>query len=347
MNKKVLVAPLDWGLGHATRCIPVIRELIQQNFQVILGTTAITGEILSAEFPYLETIELIPYNIQYSEVWPVWWTVLTDYKRLTELTRYEQEKMKELIKQHKIEIIVSDNRYGCFSNETKNVFITHQLKIKSPLFENKANHIISEQLKPFDEIWIPDNEDKEDNLSGELSHAKSEDLKVKYLGALSRFSDSSSDEGKEFDVCFLLSGAEPKRTQFESECINYINSTNKKIALVRGTKNKLSESIRNNNCIVKDFPGTKELHELITSSKKVVCRSGYSSIMDLALLNTPAYFIPTPGQTEQEYLANYLDGKFGFKKISSVKEIENFNDTEHHSKFINQNKLKEVISSLA
>jgi predicted glycosyltransferase len=347
MSKKVLVAPLDWGLGHATRCIPVIRELIKQNFKVVLGSTPQTQRVLQEEFSNLDKIELVPYNIQYSEFLPVWLTVVKDYKRLNEATQKEKEKINEIVKNHKINIIISDNRYGCFSSETKNILITHQLKIKSPLLENKGNQILRQRLLAFDEIWVPDNEEKENNLSGELSHGKFEGLKLKYVGALSRLAEKENIKEKEFEVCFVLSGVEPKRTQFEKECINFINSSDKKIAIVRGTKNKQTTSITNKNCVVKDFPDSAELQEIITSSKKVVCRSGYSSVMDLALMKSPAYFIPTPGQTEQEYLANYLDGKFGFKKISSLRQIEILDDLKLEVPFINHNKLKEAISSLA
>jgi predicted glycosyltransferase len=342
MAKKILIAPLDWGLGHATRCIPIIQSLLYKKNEVILGVTPATEKLLRQEFPLLECVNLISSDIKYTGKLPVWWNVLIDYPRLNKLLQEENTLIAKLVKEKNIDIIISDNRYGCFSNHTKNILITHQLKIKSPLFERKANKILSKKLKHFDEIWVPDNEDSIHNLSGELSHGNFDHPKIKYIGILSRFDFTESEEKKDFAFSFLISGIEPRRTHFENEAIDFINSSEGAYCLIRGTEQMLSKKITNPNCQIFDFPKSEALEKILQASSAAICRSGYSSIMDLAKLKIPAYLLPTPGQTEQEYLANYLDGKFGFRKINSVMEIKNIilEKVNSSNQFLNQQEFQ-------
>ena len=348
MAKRVLVAPMDWGLGHATRCVTIVHELLLQGHDVILGTTPVTKKILVTEFPNIEQVELVPYKIKYSKYLPVWWNILIDFPRLDRIVRQEINRTAIIVREKKIDTIISDNRYGCYSSATKNILLTHQLKIKSPVFEKKGNELLKKKLKHFDEIWVPDNEDVNHNLSGELSHGNFNHPPIKYIGNLSRFNFLASENKKEFAFSFLISGIEPKRTQFENEAIDFINSSSETCSLIRGTEKPLEKKITNYKCEIFDFPSTFTIENILNTSGFVVCRSGYSSIMDLAKLRIPAFLLPTPGQTEQEYLADYLDGKFGFRKITSVNDIKKLLEIKEVNikGFVNQQKLNESIGSL-
>jgi UDP:flavonoid glycosyltransferase YjiC (YdhE family) len=321
MAKKVLVAPLDWGLGHATRCVPVIRALIDNGHNVVLGVTPLTRKILDEEFPALQRVDLPVSEISYSKVLPVWASILMDYKRLKKVVEEETLLAEKIVKVHNIDVIISDNRYGFYCKGIKNIFLTHQLWIKTPVMSKSANSINHTYIKNFSEVWIPDFQNEENNLAGELSHGDKDEFNIKYIGILSRLEPVTPDSDKPYMYTFLISGPEPKRTLFEEEVVNYLNVFKGKFALVRGTTVPSNFIMRNLNCDVFDMPSKMQLEKILANSKMVVCRSGYSTLMDLIALKRPAFLYPTYGQTEQSYLASYLNNKYGMKKIRKVEDI--------------------------
>jgi hypothetical protein len=321
MPKKILVAPLDWGLGHATRCVPLIRALLANGHTVLLGVTPLTEKILGVEFPQLQRFQISATEIEYSTYLPVWASILLDYNRLKKVVKEETTLAEKIVKEHGVDVIISDNRYGFFCKGIKNIFITHQLWIKSPVMEKTANSMNHTYMKNFDEVWVPDLADDKLNLTGELAHGKKPEVPVHYIGVLSRFKQRPADLDRPYQFTFLISGAEPKRSLFEEEVVHYLNIFRGKFALVRGTDKKLDFIMRNLNCDVFDLPDKDTLEKVIANSRMIVSRSGYSTVMDLVTMQRPAFFYPTTGQTEQTYLAGYLNGKYGFKRINAVEEI--------------------------
>lgn len=335
-GKNIFIAPLDWGLGHATRCVPIIKELLKNN-QIILGVTPLTKSIFDEEFPSIKKIELPAYSIQYSAILPLWIKLAFDYPRIKKITESERLMLDDLITQNKIDVVISDNRFGLYSKKAHCVFITHQLFLKAPVFETFAQNINKKHVLKFDEIWVPDYEESGSSdlsaniksLSGELSHGKHYHKNVKYIGPKSRLSDVICEVEKEkYDYLFLLSGPEPGRTALENELLIKAKKSNKKIALVRGSRFN-PDSYRNQDSRfegmdVFDFPKKEELKTLILSSGKIICRSGYSTLMDMHLLGKKVLIlIPTPGQSEQEYLAYYWQKYFGTITLSE-KNIQSF-----------------------
>ena len=314
---RVLVAPLNWGLGHATRCIPIIKKLLQNGFEVILASDGRSLKLLQEEFPKLQIIELPAYGIRYSKDNMIINIALQIPKILVAVWK-ENNFIKEVIENDKIDIILSDNRYGCKSKKAKNIFISHQINIIIPLkplewLVNKINHFLINQ---FDECWIPDFP-AENSLAGRLS--KSDKLiKPKYLGTLSRMKELNVEN--KYDIIAVISGPEPQRTSFEKIIIKEFKATDQKCLVVQG-RTELKEEIQiNQNIKIVSFLNSKELSEAIQSSKLVICRAGYSSIMDLVKLKKKAILVPTPGQTEQEYLASRLRDK----KLFSIQQQTSF-----------------------
>ncbi len=317
-NKTILIAPLDWGLGHATRCVPIIRQLMKDN-TIILGVTALTRLIFDEEFPELKKTELPSYQIEYSSILPLWLKLGLDSPRITGVIINEHKILDKIIDEHKIEIIISDNRFGLYNKKTHNIFITHQMFLKSPVFNLAAQTLNKNYILKFDEIWIPDFENLWESLSGELSHGEHYHKNIKYIGAQSRLKDTNAPTfQKNYDLLILLSGPEPLRTELENLLLEKLKGTNKTVAFVRGIKkqdDKTQDGIE-----VLDFPEKEKLKGLILGSKKIICRSGYSTLMDVyALGKKDLVLIPTPGQTEQEYLAKYWEEKFGAKCIEQNK----------------------------
>ena len=288
---------------------------------VILGVTKTTAIIFNEEFPTLKKIEIEPYNISYSKKIPLSIKLLFDAPRILGVIKKEQQQLAKIIKEHKIEVVISDNRFGLSNKNVECIYMTHQLNIQAGVFSFIANQIHHHYIKQFNSVWIPDFEDEKNCLAGKLSRNAS--LKnVVYLGPLSRL--QKVDEIKvEYDYMCLLSGPEPLRTELEIILIEKAMQSDKKICIVRGT-NLEHKIFVNKNVTIVDLPSAKELSQFICNSKTIVCRSGYSTLMDLHhLQNTNCILIPTLDQYEQLYLANYWEQKFGAKVIDQ-KDLASF-----------------------
>jgi uncharacterized protein (TIGR00661 family) len=305
-RKTILICPLDWGLGHASRCVPLINQFLSDGHEVIIGADKNPFAFLKQEFPALKTVVIPGHEINYGEKGSSL-KLFYESVKFFNFIKEEHAFIDKIIEDNNIDMLVSDNRYGLWSKKVKSIIITHQLFVKAPLGEKLAHQKIEKLVNNFDECWIPDIAG-EGNLSGELSHLKLIKVKHKFIGALSRFPlyDLSNSIKAEYDVIAILSGPEPQRTIFEKLVIEQIKKYKLKAVVVRGLPCHESD-VRSQDSGIKTFNhlSTPLLEKYILKSKLVVCRSGYSSIMDLSALGKKAILVPTPGQTEQEYLANY------------------------------------------
>lgn len=319
MNKQktILICPLDWGLGHATRCVSLVNQFISEGHEVIIGADKNPLAFLKQEFPNLKTIVIPGYEVTYGQKGSSL-KLFYESVKFFNFIKEEHSFIDKIIEEHNIDLLVSDNRYGLWSKKIRSIIVTHQLFVKAPLGEKLAHQKIEKLISHFDECWIPDFEDSP-NLSGDLAHLKPIKIKHIFVGPLSRFSSkkivtssvfeerknvSRSEESYEFDIIAIISGPEPQRTIFENLVFDEIEKNELKAVVVLG-KPQHSISNTHNSILVFNHLQTEELYEYIQKSKIVVCRAGYSSIMDLAALNKKAILVPTPGQTEQEYLAQY------------------------------------------
>ena len=302
----ILVAPLNWGLGHATRCVPLVRDLERKGVRVILASDGAALRLLKTEFPHLLVVQLPSYRIRYqtnSMIWNIFWQL----PRILYAIRAERRATAQLVREHGISSIISDNRYGCFCAQVNCTMLTHQIHLRVPnaALQWVANRMLRRALRKFNSIWIPDVEG-EPNLSGELSHPPLPDIETKYIGPLSRFSTENQGvihQEQAGKIAVVLSGPEPQRTYLEQILMEQALALPQKFVFVQGkTKTREHHRVAENIEVISYLNGS-ELQELIQSSEVVICRSGYSSLMDLAVLgNKKAILIPTPGQTEQEYL---------------------------------------------
>ena len=349
-----MIAPLDWGLGHATRCIPVIQALIDNDFIVTLAAEGNAANLLQKEFPDLTIFPLTGYNISYSNNRIFFITkLIAQIPKILKAIKHEHNWLEQIIEKHKIEIIISDNRYGLYNSKIKSIFITHQLEIETgKTFINKwLQKINYKSINKFDECWIPD-EEKPFDLAGKLSHPKILPKVIsKYIGVLSRFKKQATE--KNIDLLVLISGPEPQRTNLEKGMLLEMAKHSFKMVMVRGLPAETNNLIsKNKSLVIYNHLSALELNVLIQSAKVTIARSGYSTIMDLIKLNQKAILIPTPGQTEQEYLAKYLAAKKYFiaanqSKFNLEREIKNIEDLEQANfPLVENTKLKDAIQSL-
>lgn len=349
-KNRILITPLDWGLGHATRCIPLVRELKKQNIEIFVGASGKIAHLLQEEFPGITIIPLNGYGISY-----------TKYRRLFMLLIFlqlpqilysvirENKQIRKIVADYHIDAIISDNRLGCFHKNLPSVFITHQLQILTgnkflDKLAMKANYFFINQ---FSECWVPDAAG-EINMAGLLSHPKQfPKVSVKYLGHLSRFHIQNSSS--KIPLTILISGPEPQRTLFEKLMTQQSEDFDMPVLIIRGLPDSNNILLTSNKKIQhRNHVHADELSLILEQSEMIIARSGYSTVMDLMALQKKAILIPTPGQTEQEYLAKKLSEERLFFTVSQ----HEFNLAEHVKaatlfQFRNEkfsSSLKEVIS---
>ncbi len=306
---KILVVPLDWGLGHATRCIPIIRQLLYKDCEVLLAGEGKTANLLRTEFPQLPLLPLKGYNVSYGKTaWESMGKILLQVPRIMSAIEEEREWLGEMEEIHQLKAVISDNRYGLHDNNIHSVIITHQLMIKTRL-GNIADEMLQslhyQYINEFNECWVPD-VDTEPNLAGELSHpVKKPLIPIDYVGPLSRFTPGHIYlESKHLLV--IISGPEPQRNILETELLDQLANYTEPVLFIRGLPGETSLPTTLSNIIVVNHLPAAQLEEAIRSAEFIISRCGYSSIMDLILMQKKTILIPTPGQSEQEYLSTHL-----------------------------------------
>ena len=370
--RRILISPLDWGLGHASRIIPLIDKYLELGDNVIIAGSGMSLNLLKKHFPHLHSIEIPSFTMKYSAGKSQVWAVAKAFPRLIYYSVKEHKALKRIVNEENIDFIISDNRFGLFHKTVPSAYITHQILIKLPKgwawLEPFVAFVHRCIINRFTECWVPDFEDVSESLAGELSHPNKKPRNVKYIGILSRFSKRCTPYGRATndntitqaspalrtsDTCLqnritpygreniitdcardfaparlclsklnialaysqnsslltILSGAEPQRTMLEKELLMSLQEEqHEDIILVQGKVEAEQKVSKVGKVTVYNYMNTEELQEYILKADKIICRSGYSSIMDIHALGKlqNATLIPTPGQTEQEYLAEYI-----------------------------------------
>ncbi len=341
MKKKetVLIAAMDWGIGHATRTVPIIRMEIESGNNVILASSGGALNFYRTEFPGIKILEKPAYNVSYYRSISSSISIIIQSPSILLTIIREHFWLKKIIRENKITKVISDNCYGLWNRNVNSTFITHQLSIKFPkaikFLEPLGRKSVNYFVKKYDECCVPDYEGQ-NNLSGELSHINNSVSNIRFIGPLSRLKRiDKSDSVRVFEIVILLSGPEPHRTVFEELCEKYLSMGNSNCCIIRGLP--LTEDCKENTDRISWFNHLSDdvLTSVLSSAKKIICRSGYSTIMDLNSLNLTAMLIPTPGQTEQEYLAEYNSRNNKFEWIDQKKlSIENFKVNKKEEKLL-------------
>jgi uncharacterized protein (TIGR00661 family) len=312
-HRTVLICPLDWGIGHATRCVPVIRIFLEKGFRVVIAADGRPLEFLKREFRGIPFIVFPGTRIRYPERSGFTWRMMRLAPRFLWEIISEHRQLSHILEMVHPSVVVSDNRYGLWTKRCHTVLITHQLSIEVPRGLRWAQPLMGRMIRyfagRFDECWVPDFEQPV-MLAGKLSHPAKLPRNTKYTGILSRFSlkevlhEPPVPDG--FEILVLLSGPEPQRTVLEKKLVQQLMNTDLRTAIVRGVTEKTEREQPAPNIVMFSHLETPDLQALLNTVLVVVSRSGYSSIMDLVSMGKRAILIPTPGQTEQEYLARYL-----------------------------------------
>ncbi|WP_396169983.1 glycosyltransferase [Flavobacterium sp.] len=298
----ILVAPLNWGLGHATRCILIIKELEKNGFNPIIASDGDSLLLLKKEFPHLTALELPSYRIKYPKNPRFFkWKIVLNSPLIAKAIISEKKLVKKWTTEYSLKGIISDNRFGVYSESVPSVYITHQLKVMSGNTTWITSKIHAFFIKKFNECWVPDVMGTP-NLSGELGHLKKTDLTIKYIGMLSRMKKEIVPI--KYELMVLLSGPEPQRSLLEEKLTKRLQNYTYRVVFIKGKVEAEQKIEQIGNVTYYNYMQTKQLEKTFNESEMVLSRSGYTTIMDLTKLEKKAYFIPTPGQYEQEYLAS-------------------------------------------
>ena len=336
-QQRILVAPLDWGLGHATRCAVLIDRWLEEGHEVILASNGRSAAWLQQRYPKLEVLTDIPdYAVTYPSAGSMAVHFAKQLPRLIRVVRDEHRWLERIVTERNIDSVYSDNRYGLHHQRVPCTLITHQLYVRVPWWSKALVHgICNRYLKRFQSIWVPDYE-KGNTLSGALSHGGSWDDRVQYIGPLSRFAvpersrraapvagsavaERSRGLARPPRLVARISGPEPTRSAFEQRLRRLLIETGHAALLILGRPDKATHEVHSDLTIINHLPD-EQLADALTQAELVICRSGYSTIMDLEALDVRALLVPTPGQTEQEYLAEY-HAKLGRHDMISQREL--------------------------
>jgi spore coat polysaccharide biosynthesis predicted glycosyltransferase SpsG len=321
-NHNILICPLEWGLGHAARMIPLAKKLLETDNHVFIASGQEHLSLFRNELPEVLCIDFPGFKPVYSRFLPQYISLLLKTPLLVFHIIREHYRLKKLIQKYAVDIVISDNRFGLWNRNVTTAYVTHMplIPLPKPLRFLEGIGIILHRavIKRYSFCFIPDLPG-ELNVSGRLSHGIRLPENVRYIGILSRFlfeEGFSPKDEKPLHNTVILSGPEPQRRILKENLISLLKDKKPMTIMLEGRPVKTVEEVRSGNIVFYNHLRSPEMKEVITGSEIIITRSGYSTIMELISLKCSALLIPTPGQTEQEYLAEYLSEKGWFSTIS-------------------------------
>ena len=324
---KYLVAPLNWGLGHASRCVPLVQRFLEEGHEVILGGDGDSLTLLRKHFPKLRYVYLAPLQLRYSSGKSQVWAMIKAIPKLIRWSLQDHAMLQAVLREEHIDRVVSDNRFGLYSGQTECIYMTHQLHIMFPKpwkwLEPVAERLHARVCRHYHAVWVPDYEDFGHSLAGELSHVKLSTSHfqllstfnfqllstVEYIGPLSRFATNDqmgNDQMDKWSVVAILSGLEPHRTLLEQEIIARYQGSDERVLIVQGLMNRPNMRFKRANITTVPYLDDRELVEAMSQAKRIIARSGYSTIMDLAALG----LLKSPINNHQSTITNHRTSSY-------------------------------------
>jgi hypothetical protein len=319
---RILICPLDWGMGHTTRMLPIASELLREGHEVVFGGSERQLALVKNDLPAAGTLIFAGFTTRYSKVLPMYlYTLFRVPAFITALIR-EHRQLKSVLSSGGFDMVISDNRMGLWNKSVKTIYITHMLRIPMPLMlrflEPIGVWIHRQFINKYDECHIPDSEG-ESNLSGRLAHKVRLPNNARYTGILSKFSICKPEDivlpqklahlhNRTYSV-LILSGPEPQRGLLRKTISSGWHNRDEPLVILEGNPSDETTITVSDRIISVSHLTPAAMAAVIMESNEIFSRSGYTTIMELASLNRldiRATLIATPGQTEQEYLSRYI-----------------------------------------
>ncbi|MFD1551947.1 hypothetical protein DNU06_01390 [Putridiphycobacter roseus] len=312
-NATVLIAPLDWGSGHTTRTFALIKKLILQKNKIIFAGNQSQIDFIKKEGLAIETVELEGYQFNFNPNYSLYLQVSKQLLKLKNAIKIEKKWLANYLKEHVIDFIISDNRYGFYHNSVKSIFLTHQTNLDISFGKNMVNKILKNKIEKFDVCWIPDYQDQ--RLSGKLSNHKLT-IPTYFIGPLSRFKPTLKPQHDfVYKYLFIVSGPSPHKEQLLDKIIQFTSTSNYDIGIVTNILQPKKTPTKNTILFIN--PTTSELQQLIVNSETIICKCGYTSLMELSTLQKNTFYIPSQNQQEQAYLRK-LHQKLTPKNLQTI-----------------------------
>lgn len=336
---KVLVGALSWGLGHATRTLCIVRDLLERGHKITIVACGRALDLFKRECPTCEFIHLEDYPPPYTKS-SLFWVKFAGYiPRMLKGLEKEHVAIQKIIEDRGFDMVLSDNRYGIYHPDVPSFFITHQPRFKFPTFLRPIEFIGEmftwAHMRNFTRVLVPDSGDQAENLAGSLAH-QLRLLKspfAYYCGMLS--SVQKMDVPEDVDYFITISGPEPQRTAFEKiilEQVSDLDDGKNKIVITLGMPETHDVRKVGKNITIYGHLDRDKQQEMMNRAKMIVSRSGYTTVMELVELGKNALFVPTPGQTEQVYLSEYYEQIGTFHSVAQH-EIKLAEDIEAARKY--------------
>lgn len=308
---RILVTPLDWGLGHSTRCIPIIQRLRELDARPVIGADKGPLALLRDAFPELPHVRIPGVEVRYAKGASQTWAMAVQFPAMLRSVREEHHLFLNLRRQLELDAVISDQRFGIRADGLPSVIITHQLFPFTPFAQGVLRRINLRSVARFDRCWIPDVAEAP-GLAGDLSHGRNVPRNARYIGPISRMDPAKAHAPAErYRIVCVISGPEPQRTLLEDELMRQLPGIEGRHLLVRGKPEPaLDETIGNVRRL--SHLGGEALTGALLQAELIVSRTGYTTLMDLAHIGRSALVIPTPGQEEQEYLGELHKGSGRF-----------------------------------
>lgn len=345
-QRRILISPLDWGLGHTTRIMPIIQILLDKGHIVTVACNERQKALIQQEYPTINFVFLEGYDVSYSVQSSMAWNMIKQSPKIMNHIKRENKWLQDFINENPQDFIISDNRFGFYHPRVENVYITHQINIQGPsLIKPLLFGLHKSYIDNFHHCWIPDTSDS--LLAGNLSKTNIE--RFKYIGPVTRFKEAAKNEFTRFKYLGIATGPEPQKSVFCKLLEEKFLDTDEPCAIIGGEPLHKDSNINGN---VTYFPHlkTKDFYQVVSESETIISRSGYSTIMDFSVLQKPVFFVPTPGQTEQEYLAEFHHANSGIgycsQKDFELSRITNANLLPQASALEWKDKVWEVITLL-
>lgn len=295
-NKRILFSALDWGLGHVMRSIPLLKKLHNQGCSIFIACDIAQEKLFREELKEVVFLAHTGYSFKFRGKGSFSSDLFFQFPKLLNRLKKERKQVAYFVDTHQIDIVLSDQRMGFYSKTTTSILLTHQLNLPLSILQKPAQWFYTYWVNKFTTIWIPDLAPP-NNLAGKLSETKKKN--AIYIGWLSRFSKlNSRSNSKTYKIGVIVSGPAPYSDSFFVEMKQrLINQSDKSFIIYHK-----AEPLEVGQLSIFNCTATDEMQSLLLSAEKIITRAGYSSMMDLKVLDVPAEYIPTPGQSEQEYL---------------------------------------------
>ncbi|MEK6968538.1 MAG: glycosyltransferase [Nanoarchaeota archaeon] len=335
----------NYGLGHATRMLPVIMKLIEQGEKVTIVAKGNSLLMLKNELGDASNYELMQYEVplKFSDKGFSMFETLKAGPSFISLISSQKKWLENFSAKEKIDRVIADGEIGYHLKNKKSFFVNNQLRLLPGSLLGDGTELLTDVFsKGFEKVIVPD--DENGTLGGLLtSKTRFYDKKrLAYVGILS--SIRKKNVVRNVDYFISISGPGISKEVFTRQVMEQLHLLKGKVVVALGRPD-LKEIASKGNAKIYPYLNRKQQESFLNKAKLVISRSGYTTMMELAEIDKKAFFIPTLNHPEQEYLAKFQknSGRFHYSKQDSFNFKEDIDEAKQYPGFKNVPKTKKSV----